>query len=65
MELDVWEVRFIETLTESETFQVSSDRQIQVVMMSNEEELGCVDFKLEVLKMMGKFLMFSEVVWTS
>lgn len=46
MEFDDWEVRFIETLTESETSEVFLDRQIQVVMMSNEQELGCVDLKL-------------------
>ncbi|CAH8583038.1 unnamed protein product [Schistosoma rodhaini] len=48
---DVWEVQFMEMFTENATFEVSSDRQIQVPIMFNEEELGYADFKSEGFEM--------------
>ncbi|CAH8603434.1 unnamed protein product [Schistosoma rodhaini] len=51
---DVWEVQFMEMFTENATFEVSSDRQIQVPIMFNEEELGYADFKSEGFEMISK-----------
>ncbi|CAH8584270.1 unnamed protein product [Heterobilharzia americana] len=51
---DVWEVPFMDMLTENASFEVSSDRQIQVPIMSNEEELDYGDFKSEGFEIIRK-----------
>uniref|UniRef100_A0A3Q0KJ19 Serpin, putative n=1 Tax=Schistosoma mansoni TaxID=6183 RepID=A0A3Q0KJ19_SCHMA len=51
---DVWEVPFMEMFTENATFEISSNRQIQVPIMFNEEELGYADFTLEGFEMISK-----------
>ncbi|KAH8872666.1 Leishmanolysin-like peptidase [Schistosoma japonicum] len=51
---DVWEVPFIHMFTENTTFEVSTSRQIQVPIMSSEEELDYGDFQSEAFEMISK-----------
>ncbi|CAH8857626.1 unnamed protein product [Trichobilharzia szidati] len=53
---DVWEVPFMNDFTELATFEVSLQRQIQVNLMSNEEELDYGDFTSEGFQMISKSL---------